>query len=449
MGVSKKEVTSVSDTTEEVAFIVEDQNEIGKGGALKTALTLPETGPQDRVTLYDEVCDQEFNDFVQQRLLGGAPSNGYTGDPSPHQWSKAEVEIDGELNDVDPECEKTFQKCIPPKQTGSEIRDDLSEVKKCQNTGVQGPSVSSQELGALLDHCKMLIHTNSLLDVPNQPSQLIQEIEEKSRRSFRPGHGCSFNPPLGSNFGGVFKVLLKATRRAPHVKISKVEQKGRRFLGGILVGWGALGGKSHLWIFALRVCFTTKISTMRPKIFQIEELITITFSVNQVFRLFDFNAWIFAIVLLLVFGIARDILLEEEEHHFLLKEGRPVLEESPEDSQELLSEGELEHKGWHLPLPGKNTLEVQQHDSSDLKMLGNWKAPVVNMSSVPKLGKWKNQLKIVYKNEDSESVGKRPPGFEDSRSSGLDYHYPRWQAKLSKDPDCKEAKNPRRKKNRR
>jgi hypothetical protein len=71
---------------------------------------LPETGPQDEVTLCNEVCNQEFNDFVQQRLLGSAPSIGCTGDPSTHQWSKAEVEIDGELNDVDPECEKNIPK---------------------------------------------------------------------------------------------------------------------------------------------------------------------------------------------------------------------------------------------------------------------------------------------------------------------------------------------------
>ena len=129
----------------------------------------------------------------------------------------------------------------------------------------------------------------------------------------------------------------------------------------------------------------------------------------------------------------------------MLKEGKAMVEESPEDIEELRSEGELECKGWHLPLPGKNTLESQQHDSSDLKMLGNQKASVVNMRSVPELGKWKNQLKIVCRNEDSESVGKRPPGFEDSRSRGHNFHYPMWQAKLIKDPDCKEDSEPKKK----
>jgi hypothetical protein len=60
----------------------------------------------------------------------------------------------------------------------------------------------------------------------------FSQVEQKTGFNFKPGHkGIEwiFNPPLGSHFGGVFEIMVKAMKRALRITVSRADLNEEEF----------------------------------------------------------------------------------------------------------------------------------------------------------------------------------------------------------------------------
>jgi len=61
----------------------------------------------------------------------------------------------------------------------------------------------------------------------------FSQVEQKTGFNFKPGHRGSvwiFNPPLGSHFGGVLEIMVKAMKRALRITVSRADLNKEEFL---------------------------------------------------------------------------------------------------------------------------------------------------------------------------------------------------------------------------
>ena len=113
-----------------VVGTVSQSEDRGAAECLQTYLSLLDVEPEfEKDLLHQDECDRQLSDLIQRHweleavgLLERAPRASRVKDPSPHQWSAAEIELDKKLGIIYLEEKGQFQMSIPWKAPRPEFK---------------------------------------------------------------------------------------------------------------------------------------------------------------------------------------------------------------------------------------------------------------------------------------------------------------------------------------
>ena len=136
-----------------VVGTVSQSEDRGAAECLQTYLSLLDVEPEfEKDLLRQDECDRQLSDLIQRHweleavgLLERAPRASRVKDPSPHQWSAAEIELDKKLGIIYLEEKGQFQMSIPWKAPRPEFKNNRFAVRKRQEATLRhlGPRIEN------------------------------------------------------------------------------------------------------------------------------------------------------------------------------------------------------------------------------------------------------------------------------------------------------------------